>query len=103
MVGYPPLVYRKRDRSRASGCLMRRLLKCFHKVELLPRKMPVGPPEMSIRRGPAVDGAPQIEPLDDPGGREIDLFENDPRQSAIGELPGSVGIHVERHRLGYAD
>src|SRR5467141_1697641 len=102
MVGYPPLLRRGRDGSGARGDLVRRLLKCFHKVELLPWEMPVGSPEMPVRSSPSVDWPAQIDALDDARGRVIDLFQNDLRQPAVRELPGAVCVHIERYGIGNA-
>src|SRR2546423_1533152 len=69
----------------------------------LPRQVEVGPAEVAVRRGLAVDRAAEPEALDDLLRPEVEMLIDEPTDDLVVDGPRPEGLDVERDRLRDAD
>src|SRR5918993_1435707 len=72
-------------------------------VGALPGELRLGAPEVSERGGLLVDRPAQVERLDDPARREVEVRAHDVTDLLVRDLTAVVGIDEDRHWLGDAD
>src|SRR5439155_18274079 len=68
---------------------------------LLPGKVEIRPPEVSVCRGLTVDRAAQIEAVDDLPRTEVEVLVDQTADDLVVDRPGPEGLDVQRH--GFRD
>src|ERR1035438_7371175 len=59
--------------------------------------------EVSERGGLAIDGAAQLQVVDDAARRQLEILAHQFRKTRVGNHAGAEGVHVDRNRFGHAD
>src|SRR5271166_5394361 len=72
-------------------------------VGQFPREIGIAAPEVSIRRGLAVDRPPQIERIDNPLGRQLEMGAYQIRKNRRLDLARPERLHQHAHRVGHPD
>src|SRR5205814_7595012 len=68
-------------------------------VGLLPRQVQIGPPEVAVRRGLAIDRTAQVEARDDLPRSEVEMLVDEPADDLVVHGPGAERLDVQRHGL----
>src|SRR2546425_10682548 len=86
-----------------SGLQPRRAPYLLGAVGSLPNELLLASAEMTVRRGAAINGPPEVEVFDDFSRTEAEDVANDPLELRGVHPRGSEGIHVDGDRIGHAD
>src|SRR2546428_1924289 len=91
---------RRSARCRRCGGLHARVVaQVLHAVRALPCELGLRAPEVAVRRGLLVDRPAQVEILDDPGRREVEVPADEPLEDAVRPLAGALRLVHDRDPL----
>src|SRR5438105_4887369 len=68
-------------------------------VEPLPGQVEIRPAEMAVRRGLAIDGSAQVEPLDDRPRPEVEVLGDERPDALVAHVTRAERLDVQRDRM----